>query len=143
MSKYGKILKYVLWVMMIIGAIIAIWAYAVSFTEGAVDTLLYFAYVMVAIGVGVIILVGITISALNNPKNLIKLGIGLVAAVIVIGAVYMLSPGNPAMGYIGQEVSHGTLKMTDTLLNLTYILCALAVITIIYSAIASAIRSNK
>ncbi len=143
MLNYNKILKYVLWVMMVIGAIIAIWAYAVGFTEGAVNSLLYFAYVMVAIGVGVIILVGITISALNNPKNLIKLGIGLVAAVVVVGAVYMLSPGNPAMGYIGQEVSHGTLKMTDTLLNLTYILCVLAFIAIIFSAIASAIRNNK
>lgn len=143
MLNYNKILKYVLWVMMVIGAVIAIWAYAVGFTEAAVNSLLYFAYVMVAIGVGVIILVGITISALNNPKNLIKLGIGLVAAVVVVGAVYMLSPGNPAMGYIGQEVSHGTLKMTDTLLNLTYILCVLAFIAIIFSAIASAIRNNK
>ena len=97
MLNYNKILKYVLWVMMVIGAVIAIWAYAVGFTEAAVNSLLYFAYVMVAIGVGVIILVGITISALNNPKNLIKLGIGLVAAVVVVGAVYMLSPGNPAM----------------------------------------------
>ena len=66
----------------------------------------------------------------------------LVVVVVVVGAVYLLSSGAPAMGYVGKEVSPMTLKLTDTVLNLTYILCALTVLAIIYGAIRNAILNK-
>ena len=131
-----------LWVLMIVSAGITAWGYAVGFSDASVNTLFYWAYVLMVVGVAAALLFGVAISAINNPKNLIKMGIELVAVVIVVGAVYFLSSGAPAQGYIGPEVSQMTLKLTDTVLNLTYILCALTVLAIIGGGIYNAIRNK-
>lgn len=141
-SRFEKIVKILLWVLMIVSAGITAWGYAVGFSDISVDTLLYWAYILAIVGIVIAIVFGITISAINNPKNLIKMAIELVAVVIVVGAVYMLSSGAPAIGYVGAEVSATTLKVTDTLLNLTYLLCALAIIAIIYGGIRNAIHNK-
>ena len=141
-SKFEKILKIMLWVLMIVSAGITAWGYAVGFSDASVNTLFYWAYVLMVVGVAAALLFGVAISAINNPKNLIKMGIELVAVVIVVGAVYFLSSGAPAQGYIGPEVSQMTLKLTDTVLNLTYILCALTVLAIIGGGIYNAIRNK-
>ena len=141
-SKFEKIIKIMLWVLMIASTAITVWGFAVGFNDASVDTLLYWAYVLVIIGIAAAVLFGIAISAINNPKNLIKMGIELVAVVVVVGAVYMLSSGAPAVGYVGAEVSPMTLKVTDTLLNLTYLLCALAIIAIVYGGIRNAIHNK-
>ncbi len=141
-SKFEKIVKIMLWVLMIVSAGITAWGYAVGFSDASVNTLFYWAYVLMVVGVAAALLFGVAISAINNPKNLIKMGIELVAVVIVVGAVYFLSSGAPAQGYIGPEVSQMTLKLTDTVLNLTYILCALTVLAIIGGGIYNAIRNK-
>ncbi len=141
-SKFETIVKVVLWVLMVVSAGITAWGYATGFNDISVDTLLYWAYVLVIVGVAAAILFGITVSAINNPKNLIKMGIELVAVVVVVGVVYFLSSGAPAVGYVGKEVSPMTLKLTDTVLNLTYILCALTVLAIILGGIRNAIRNK-
>lgn len=141
-SKFEKIIKIMLWVLMIASTAITVWGFAVGFNDASVDTLLYWAYVLVIIGIAAAVLFGIAISAINNPKNLIKMGIELVAVVVVVGAVYFLSSGAPAQGYTGPEVSPTTLKLTDTLLNLTYILCAMAVVAILGGGIYNAIRNK-
>ena len=141
-SKFETIVKVVLWVLMVVSAGITAWGYATGFNDISVDTLLYWAYVLVIVGVAAAILYGLTVSAINNPKNLIKMGIELVAVVVVVGVVYFLSSGAPAVGYVGKEVSPMTLKLTDTVLNLTYILCALTVLAIILGGIRNAIRNK-
>ena len=104
-SRFEKIVKILLWVLMIVSAGITVWGYAVGFSDMSVDTLLYWAYILAIVGIVIAIVFGITISAINNPKNLIKMGIELVAVVVVVGAVYFLSSGAPAVGYVGKEVS--------------------------------------
>ena len=141
-SKFEKIIKILLWVLMIVSAGITVWGYAIGFNDASVDTLFYWAYVLMIIGIAAAILFGIAISAINNPKNLIKMAIELVAAVVVVGAVYLLSSGAPAQGYIGPEVSQMTLKLTDTVLNLTYILCAVTILAIVGGGIYNAIRNK-
>ena len=142
MSRYEKIIKIALWVLMIVSTGITAWGYAVGFNDQSVDTLLYWAYALVVVGIVAAILIGITISAINNPKSLVKMGIELVAVVVVVGAVYFLSSGAPAVGYVGKEVSAMTLKLTDTVLNLTYILCAVTILAIIGGGIYNAIRNK-
>ena len=85
--------------------------------------------------VGVVVIGGI-----NNPKSLLKLFIGLVAIAVVIAGAYLLAPGTPAVGYLGEPVSDMTLKLTDTMLNLTYLLCGGAILSLIVGAIVSATR---
>ena len=131
-----------LWVLMIVSTGITAWGYAVGFNDASVDTLLYWAYVLVVVGIVAAIIFGITISIINNPKNVIKMAIELVAVVVVVGAVYLLSSGAPAVGYVGKEVSTMTLKLTDTVLNLTYILCAVTILAIIGGGVYNAIRNK-
>ena len=88
-SKFEKIVKIMLWVLMIVSAGITAWGYAVGFSDASVNTLFYWAYVLMVVGVAAALLFGVAISAINNPKNLIKMGIELVAVVIVVGAVYL------------------------------------------------------
>ena len=122
---------------------ITVWAYAANFTDTSVDTLLYWAYVMVVAGLALAVVIGIVISAINNPKSLLKGGLALLCVAVVIGAVYFpVVRRPPAVGYVGKEVSALTLKLTDTVLNLTYILCALTILAIIYGAIDNAIRNK-
>ena len=141
-SKFETIVKITLWVLMIVSTAITVWGYAVGFNDASVNTLLYWAYALVVVGIAAAVLFGIAISAISNPKNLLKMLIELVVVVVVVGAVYLLSSGAPAMGYVGKEVSPMTLKLTDTVLNLTYILCALTVLAIIYGAIRNAILNK-
>ena len=68
--------------------------------------------------------------------------IEFVAVVVVVGIVYAVSSGAPAVGYVGKEVSQMTLKLTDTVLNLTYILCAVTVLAIIGGGVYNAIRNK-
>ena len=99
-SKFEKIVRILLVVLMTVSAGITVWGYAVGFNDASVNTLFYWAYVLMIVGIAAALLFGIAISAINNPKNLIKIGIELVAVVVVVGAVYMLSSGAPAQGYI-------------------------------------------
>ena len=96
-SKFEKIVKIMLWVLMIVSTGITVWGYVAGFNDASVDTLLYWAYVLIVVGIVAAILFGIAISAINNPKNLIKMGIELVAVVVVVGAVYFLSSGAAAV----------------------------------------------
>ena len=141
-SKFETIVKITLWVLMIVSTAITVWGYAVGFNDASVNTLLYWAYALVVVGIAAAVLFGIAISAINNPKNLLKMLIELVVVVVVVGAVYLLSSGAPAMGYVGKEVSPMTLKLTDTVLNLTYILCAVAILAIVGGGIYNAIRNK-
>lgn len=140
--KFEKIVKILLWTLMIISAGITVWGYAGGFNDAAVNALFYWAYILMIVGIASAVLFGIAISAVNNPKNLIKIGIEIVAVVVVVGIVYYFSSGAPAQGYMGPEVSHMTLKFTDTVLNLTYILCAATILAIIGGGIYNAIRNK-
>ena len=90
-----------------------------------------------------VIVVGLIVSTVNNPKSLIKLGIILVGVAAVCLIAYLLAKGDPAMAYNGPEVSSGTLKLTDTILNLTYIVGGAAILAIIVGEIRMAIASKK
>ena len=73
---------------------------------------------------------------------LVKLGIGLVAVVVVCLLAYLLAAGKPAMGMQVQPDA-ATLKLTDTILNLTYFVGILAVLAIIVGEVRLAIVNKK
>jgi len=137
-----------MWVLMAIGVLLVVlgfikgWPSLGQPDNGTVTPLLNWAYVLLIAAIACIVIFGIAIKAMNDPKSLIKLLIGLVAVAVVVGIVYAISKGSPAIGYNGEPVSAFTLKYTDTLLNLTYLLAGLAVVAIIVGEILSAVRNK-
>ena len=106
------------------------------------DVLLYWAYIMILIALVATVGVGLWIGIKNDPKMLVKLGIGLVAVAVVCLIAYLLAAGKPAMGMQVQPDA-ATLKLTDTILNLTYFVGILAIIAIIVGEVRLAIVNKK
>jgi len=142
---YAKLIMICLWVLLIASVgLLCYVAFIGKFSDGSVDALLYWAYGMLGLALAAILLVGGYISVSNNPKSLIKIGIVLVGAVALCGLAWLLAKGSPAVGYTGAvPPTQGTLKLTDTILNLTYILGGAAILSIIVGEIVMALRGKK
>ena len=141
--KYDKIIKWLLLALFIVGVVFSFYGFAVGFDtngDAAVDNMLYCAYAYAGIALAAVVLGVVVIGGINNPKTLLKLFAGLVVVVAIIAGAYFLAPGTPAVGYLGEPVSDMTLKLTDTMLNLTYLLCGGALLSLVVGAIVSATR---
>ena len=146
--KLNKFFKILMLVLILVSVGLLVWGSVVGFTTNdgqAVDVLFYWAYVMVGLAVASWVLVGLVLMAKNNPKFLIKVGIVLVVAAALAFVAYLLAPGNPAVGRenISPADTLATLKLTDTVLNLTYFAGAAAVVAIIIGEIRLAIINRK
>lgn len=146
--KLNKFFKILMLVLILVSVGLLVWGSVVGFTTNdgqAVDVLFYWAYVMVGLAVASWVLVGLILMAKNNPKSLIKVGIVLVVAAALAFVAYLLAPGNPAVGRenISPADTLATLKLTDTVLNLTYFAGAAAVVAIIIGEIRLAIINRK
>ena len=135
----NKIIKWITWALMIVGVVLTVLVFTSNGSDTSVNMLLYWAYAMVVLAV-IAICVGIGRDSAVNPKNLVKIGIVIAAAVVLVGAAYLLAPGTPAVGYVGAPVSDAALKLTDTILNLTYFAVAVAVVAIIYGVVRDAVK---
>ena len=141
--KYEKIIKWILVALFVVGVVFSFYGFAVGFESNGnapVDNILYCAYAFAAVAILAVLFGVIVIGGMNNPKSLLKLFIGLVAIVAIVAVAYVLAPGTPAVGYLGDPVSDGTLKLTDTVLNLTYLLFGGAILALIAGWIIGAIR---
>ncbi len=141
--KYAKVIKWILAALFVVGVLVTVYGFAVGFeTNGnaPVDLLLYCTYAFAAIAILAVVLEVVVIGGINNPKSLLKLAIGLVAIAAVVVVAYVLAPGTPAVGYLGDPVSDGTLKLTDTVLNLTYFAFGASILALVAGWIIGAIR---
>ena len=141
--KYEKIIKWVLAVLFVVGTVFSFYGFAVGFESNGnapVDNMLYCAYAFAATTVLAVLFGVVVIGGINNPKSLLKLLLGLVAGGAIIAVAYVLAPGTPAIGYLGNPVSDGTLKLVDTVLNLTYFFFGGALLTLVAGWIIGAIR---
>ena len=141
--KYEKIIKWVLAALFVLGVVFSFYGFAVGFESNGnapVDNMLYCAYAFAAIAILAVLLGVVVIGGINNPKSLLKLFIGLLAIAAVVAVAYILAPGTPAVGYLGDPVSDGALKLTDTILNLTYFLFGGALLALVAGWIIGAIR---
>ena len=132
--KYEKIIKWILLALFIVGAALSFYGFAVGFesnNNAPVDNILYGAYGFAALTIAAVFFGVVVIGGINNPMSLVKLLIGLVVIAVIIAGAYFLAPGTPAVGYLGEPVSDGTLKLTDTILNLTYLLCGGSILALI------------
>ena len=141
--KYEKIIKWVLIALFIVGIVFSVYGFIVGFESNGnapVDNILYCAYAFAAIAMLAVVLGVVVIGGINNPKSLLKLALGLVAIAAIVAVAYVLAPGTPAVGYIGDPVSDGTLKLTDTVLNLTYFTFGLSILALVVGWIVGAVR---
>ena len=141
--KYDKIIKWVLVALFIVGIVFSVYGFIVGFESNGsapVDNILYCAYAFAAIALLAVVLGVVVIGGINNPKSLLKLLIGLVAVGAIVAVAYVLAPGPPAVGYLGDPVSDGTLKLTDTVLNLTYFTFGLSIVALIIGWVVGAVR---
>jgi len=141
--KYDKIIKWVLVGLFVVGAIISFFGFFTGFElngNAPVDVLLYCAYAYALITILAVVFGVVVIGGMNNPKSLLKLGIGLVAIAVIVAGAYLLAPGTPAVGYLGEPVSDGALKLTDTVLNLTYLLMGASLVALVAGWIIGATR---
>ena len=141
--KYDKIIKWVLVALFIVGIVFSVYGFLVGFeTNGnaPVDNILYCAYAFAAIALLAVVLGVVVIGGINNPKSLLKLVLGLVAIGAIVAVAYVLAPGTQAVGYLGDPVSDGTLKLTDTVLNLTYFTFGLSILALVVGWVVGALR---
>lgn len=148
MGKIGKIVTIILWALLIVSAILIV-SLVVNINEEVdtdpamlswVNSNLIWAYILVAIGAGVAVVSSLL--HMFTDKKSAKNGI---ISILFLGAValiaYLLaSPEIPQFVGVDKFIADGTLnesvaKMVDTGLYATYILLALAILSIASSSV--------
>ena len=141
--KYEKITKWLLVALFIVGIVFSVYGFIVGFESNGnapVDNILYCAYAFAGLALLAVVLGVVVIGGINNPKTLLKMLVGLVVIAAIAAVAYVLAPGTPAVGYLGEPVSDGILKLTDTVLNLTYFAFGAAILSLIVGWVVSATR---
>ena len=147
MKNYSKLFKLVMLALVVISVVLLVWGFLAGFEANdgrAVEVLLWWAYIILGIAVAAVVIFGLIISAKNDPKSLVRLGIGLLAIAAICFVAYLFAPGKMPLQWNSAKLpTEGQLKLTDTILNLTYFTGALAIISIIVGEIVMAIRNKK
>ena len=141
--KYEKIIKWILVALFIVGIVFSVYGFIVGFNTNGnapVDLILYCTYAFAGIAILAVLFGVVVIGGINNPKSLLKLALGLVAIAAIVAVAYVLAPGTPAVGYLGEPVSDQTLKLTDTVLNLTYLTFGASILALVVGWIVGATR---
>ena len=146
-KKFTKILEICLLVISLIG-LIAFFVYngktgmySVSnlaealATTSMLDMLLFWAYILVIAALVLVVVLSL-INMAGNRKSIKKTGIVLLIAVVLVGASFLFAS-------MAVQPSHGTLKMTDTLLNLSYALVVLALLALIWGSVRNLIHKGN
>ena len=148
MKKYGLIFKILELVLIVISVILLVWGFVKGFPatvaddNGTVDPLLWWAAIMIGLALVAILVVGLIIAIKNNPKVLVRYGLILLGIAALCLVCYLLAKGNPAIGLTTEQPDFMKLKLTDSVLNLTYIVGAASILAIIVGEVVMAIRNK-
>ena len=137
----NKISKIIGWVLGIVGIVLGIWCLAKgeATNEGPVNLLLRYSYFLLIAAVVILLGLAIIQTAKNNPKGPIKALCVIVGVAALVAIAYALASSDPIVSLKSQP-SAGTLKLTDTVMKLTYILGGAAIVSIIFGVIRNAIN---
>lgn len=144
-STLNKIFTWSMVAFIVISVAILVWGFAVGFEYKdnlPVDVLLAWGYIMIGLALAAVIVVGLIVGAMNNPKTLLKTGIVLAGVAVIALVAYLIAPGSPAVG-TDIESTASTLKLTDTILYLTYFAGIVAILSIVAGEIRLAISNRK
>ena len=153
---YAKIFKWVCWALLIVSVGLLVFAFPKfggAGEEGAVTLMLNWAYIMLGIAIVLILCIALFIDIRKNATSLednpvvkrpVKTILYVIAIVAALLCAYFFAKGAPAMGYTAPTPpTDSELKLTDTVLNLTYILGAGAILAIIVGEIIMTVRGKK
>jgi len=149
--KLNKIFKLGMVLLIIVSIAILVWGFVSGFAQGTgadavalppTNVLLTWAAIMILLALFAWIVIGLLVNIKNDPKSLVKMGIGLVGVAALCLVAFLFAKGNPAIGTT-KVVSAGMLKLTDTILNLTMIVGIGAILAIIAGEIRMAIANKK
>ena len=148
MIKTGKILSIIMWVLVIISAVLVVSLIANINTDNLADPVmanwinvnLTWAYIMVAVAAGIILIFGLY-HMVTEKKSLIS-GLAVFGFfVVIVGIAYLLASDEfPQFIGVDKFVENGTLthrvsKLIGMGLNTTYILFIIAVVSIVWSSV--------
>ena len=136
-----NISKIIGWVLGILGIVLGIWCLTKgeASNEGPVNLLLRYSYFLLIAAVVVLLGLAIIQTARNNPKGLLKALCVIVGVAALVAIAYALASGDPIVS-LKKQPDAGTLKLTDTIMKLTYILGGAAILSIIFGVIRNAIN---
>lgn len=147
MNKTGKIVTIILWVLLIVSAVLIVSMMA-NITENETDasmntwinTNLIWAYILMAVGAGVAILAGLY--HMFTDIKAAKKGLISLAFLGAVALISYLLASDEIPQFLGVQkfINDGTLtaqvaKLVDAGLYATYILLALAVLSILFSGV--------
>lgn len=147
MSKSGKIVTIILWVLLIISTVLVV-SLMVNISDndadpvmgGWINSNLIWAYILVAFAAGVAVISGLM--HMVTDKKAAKRGvITLILFAIVAGISYVFASDSiPQFIGVDKFINDGTLtaqvsKMVDTGLYATYILIGVAILSIAFSSV--------
>lgn len=139
--KIDKIATYVMYVLMAIGAVLVIMGYVFASDNPLADgSWVDLNIIWTVILCGIAILCAIASEGFNaaqDPKQLLKAGISVVAVVAVLAIFWALGSDEPLplVGYEGDQNQGGWLKVSDMGLFTVYLALAGAIIAVVASEI--------
>ena len=136
-----NISKIIGWVLGILGIVLGIWCLTKgeASNEGPVNLLLRYSYFLLIAAVVILLGLAIIQTARNNPKGLLKALCVIVGVAALVAIAYALASSDPIVS-LQKQPDAGTLKLTDTIMKLTYILGGAAIVSIIFGVIRNAIN---
>ena len=136
-----NISKIIGWVLGIVGIVLGIWCLTKgeASNEGPVNLLLRYSYFLLIAAVVILLGLAIIQTARNNPKGLLKALCVIVGVAALVAIAYALASSDPIVS-LKKQPDAGTLKLTDTIMKLTYILGGAAIVSIIFGVIRNAIN---
>ena len=154
--KYDKIIKWVLSLLFVVGIVLSAYGFIVGWPKtgngmpplseqncAPVDVILWGAYIFAGATIASVLFGIFVIGGINNPKSLIKLLLGVVAIVAIVGGAWLLAKGEPAIGYMedpNNPLKGWEYKVTDMMLILTYASFIAAVVSLIIGWLVGATR---
>ena len=148
MKNINKIFKWLMWLLFAVSVGILVWGLVKGFPtsagqgdNGTVNALVCWCYIIIGIAAAFAVVFGVGVAIANDPKSIVRIGIGVVVAAAICGIAYALAPASPAIGLLEQPGA-GTLKFTDTVLYIVAFAGALAVLAIIFGEIMGAVRNK-
>lgn len=105
------------------------------------DIMLYVSYLLVGIGTVVSVLLPL-IKSLDDPKSLMKSGLGVVAILVLFFICYSISSNEVLPKFEGEpfNLTPGTSQMVGGLMFTTYVLTIVALVGIVLTEINKAIK---
>lgn len=142
MKGINKIFTISMVALILVSVVVLVLGFVSGWKEGNVDLLLTWTYIMLGLALAAVVVVGLAVGAMNDMKGLAKMLCLIVVLAVICFVVYKLVPGSPAQGLLEQP-DKSELKLTDTILSLTYITGAIAVLAIVVGEIRLAITNRK